>query len=255
MRAARATLGAAMAEAWSNQTAFWTQVTAMLANGLAWVVFWILFFARVGVLRGWDTHDVLLLQASLTTAGGLSLGLFGNARRIGALAVEGGLDAVLALPVPPLAHVLVRRFEAVHVGDLVFGITLFAVIGDPTPARVLLFLAASIAGATVITGFLVATGSLAFFIGRSESGDLGFHTLLMMAAYPADVFTGFARTLAYGLVPAAFVATVPSTLVRTGDPRLAVALVTAAVLSATAGWLLFTLGLRRYTSGSVWTRA
>jgi ABC-2 type transport system permease protein len=255
VRAPLATLRAAGAEVWANRSAFWTQVIAMLVNDLVWVVFWALFFGRVGSVRGWDVGRVMILQAALTAAGGLGLGLFGNARHIATLATDGGLDAVLALPVPPLIHVLVRRIEAVHLGDLAFGLVLFGIVGRPTPARVALFAASVVAGAVVLIGFLVATGSLAFFAKRSEPGDLGLHAILLMASYPADVFTGPHRFLVYGLVPAAFVATVPATLVETSDPGLALALGIAALVSAFAGWALFTLGLRRYTSGSVWTRA
>ena len=70
----------------------------MAINDFVWVIFWVLFFDRVGTLGGWDRDSIILLQAVLTTAGGLSLGLFANARRIGTMAVGGDLDAVLALP-------------------------------------------------------------------------------------------------------------------------------------------------------------
>jgi len=42
----------------------------------------------VGTVRvtGWDRDSILVLQAVLTTAGGISLGLFANGRRIGAMA-------------------------------------------------------------------------------------------------------------------------------------------------------------------------
>ena len=46
---------------------FWFQVGIMAANDVAWVVFWVLFFRKVGTLKGWDTHKVLLLFAILTT--------------------------------------------------------------------------------------------------------------------------------------------------------------------------------------------
>jgi ABC-2 type transport system permease protein len=255
MRALVATLRSAGAEVRANRSSFWAQIATMIVNDLAWVVFWSLFFGGVGSLRGWDVERVLLLQAVYATAGGLSLGLFGNARRIGPMALDGGFDAVLALPVPPLAHVLVRRIEAVNLGDILFGVTMFVIVGHPSPGRAVTFAAVVVAGALVLTGFLVAAGSLAFFLGRSESGDLGFHSIMMMSAYPADIFSGVPRMLVYGLVPAAFVSTVPATLVDTADPRLALALAVAAVVSVGVGWATFTFGLRRYTSGSIWTRA
>jgi ABC-2 type transport system permease protein len=254
-RALAATVRAGFAEAWANRSGFWTQVIAMAVNDLAWVVFWILFFRRVGSIHGWDTERVLILQAVLTTGGGLVLGLFGNARRIGRLAVEGGIDAALALPVPTLAYLLVRRIDTTNLGDILFGVTLFAVACHPTPTRTATYAVLSLCAALLLTGFLVATGSLAFFAGRNEAGELGFHAMLMFAAYPTDVFTGAAKLVLYTAIPAAFVATVPARLVDDFDPSTALAMVGVSLTFAMAGWALFTLGLRRYTSGAVWTRA
>jgi len=255
MRAVLATMRAAAAESWANRQAFWVQVLVMVVNDLAWVGFWLLFFDRVGTVRGWDADRVLLLFAVLTTSAGLVLGFLANARSVGRLAADGELDAVLALPVPPLAYLLVRRIETTNLGDVVFGILLFAVAGTPTLERTALYIAGSLAGAVLLTGFLVATGSLAFFGGRRETGEFGLHAMLLLASYPADIFTGASKAVLYTAVPAAFVAAVPSTLVDDFDAGTALALAAAAAFFATAGWTLFTLGLRRYTSGSLWTRA
>lgn len=255
MRALAATLRAALQEAAGNRRALVTQMTVMILNDGGWIVFWALFFNRVGEMRGWDLDGLILLQSVLTAAGGISLGIFANARRIGVLAVEGGLDSVLTLPVPALGHVLLRRVEPVNLGDLVFGVTLFAVAGHPTPARAATWVAVVLASATLLTGFLVLTGSLAFFAGRSEGGELGFHAMLLLGSYPVDIFAGAAKLALYTVVPAAFVSTVPARLIVDADAGQALALGAAAVIAATAGWLTFTIGLRRYTSGAVWARA
>jgi ABC-2 type transport system permease protein len=219
------------------------------------VGFWVLFFDRVGAIRGWDVDRVLLLWAVLTTSAGLTLGLLSNARRIGQYATGGELDAVLALPVPPLAYLLVRRIETTNLGDFLFGIILFAVTGTPTLERTAIYVVCVVSGSVLLTGFLVATGSLAFFGGRGEAGDFGLHAILLLSSYPADIFTGMAKALLYTAVPAAFVSAVPSTLIDDFDPTKAAAMLGAAAFFAVLGWALFTLGLRRYTSGSVWTRA
>jgi ABC-2 type transport system permease protein len=255
VRAVAATARAAFAEAIGNRSALWTQVVAMVVNDCAWVAFWLLFFDRVGDVRGWDASRVLLLFAILTTSAGLVLGFLSNARRIGQLAADGGLDAVLALPVSPLACLLVRRIDATNLGDLAFGLVLFALGGEPSPGRVAVYVAGVVAGAVLLTGFLVAAGSVAFFAGRGEAGDLGLHAILLLAGYPADIFTGAPKALLYTAVPAAFVAAVPATLVDEFDAATAAVLAAVAALFAVAGWAAFTLGLRRYTSGSLWTRA
>lgn len=250
-----ATLRAALAEAWANRRGFWTQVLAMVVNDIVWVAFWVLFFRRVGTIRGWDTSKLMLLMAVLTTSAGLVLGVLGNAKRIGRLAMDGDLDAALALPVPTLPYMLVRRIDTTNLGDIAFGLVLFAVAGHPTPARVAIFVLGVVTAATLLTGFLVALGSLAFFAGRNEAGELGFHAMLMFSNYPVDVFSGAAKALLYTVVPAAFVGSVPARLIDDFDVRLALTIVAVAVGFAAAGWALFTVGLRRYTSGAVWTRA
>ena len=255
MRGLWATLRNAFAEAAAKPAALVSQMLVMAANDFVWVIFWVLFFDRVGDIGGWDRDRILILQAVLTAAGGISLGVFANARRIGMMAVGGELDAVLSLPVPPLPHVLVRRIEPINMGDLAFGVVLFAVVGHPTPTRTAIFVLVVLASAILLTSFLVLTGALAFFLGRSESGELGFHAMLLLGAYPVDVFAGTVKILLFTVVPAAFVAAVPARLIDDFDVGRAMQLVSVSAIFAIAAAMTFTLGLRRYTSGSVWTRA
>ena len=255
MRALVSTARNALAEAASNRAALGSSMIIMIVNDIVWVAFWYLFFRGVGSLHGWDAHRVLLLLSVITSAAGISLGVLANARRIGVMAVEGELDAVLTLPIPPLAYVLLRRVEPVNIGDLAFGLVLFAVAGHPTPGRVAVFALVVLLSATLLTGFLVLTGSLAFFAGRSEGGDLGFQAMVLLGSYPVDVFAGAAKVILYSVVPAAFVSSVPAKLIDSFDVSVAARLAAVAATFAVAGWATFTVGLRRYTSGSVWTRA
>ncbi len=211
-----------------------TQMIVMMINDFAWVIFWVLFFDRVGTLGGWDRDSIIVLQAVLTTAGGLSLGLLANGRRIGAMAVGGDLDAVLALP-----------------GVAAAASCSCAASSRSTSATSPSASASSSSRATprrrarsrscswcwrrprCSPAFLVLTGALAFFIGRSESGELGFHSMLLLGAYPVDLFAGAIRVMLFTVVPAALIAAVPAGLIGEFDVGRALALVvTAAVFAA-----------------------
>ena len=255
MRGLVATARGALLEAAANRGSLAAQMAVMIVNDGVWIVFWSLFFRSVGTFGGWDIDGIILLQAVLTAAGGIVLGFLANVRRVGTMALDGGLDPILTLPVPPLAHLLLRRVEPTNLGDLLFGFTLFFVAGHPTPSRTAVFLAVVVASAALVTGFLVLTGSLAFFVGRSEGGELGFHAVLLLSAYPVDVFAGTAKLVLYTVVPAAFVATIPARLVTDVDAGHVLGLIAASSTMALAGWLAFRAGLRRYTSGNVWIRA
>lgn len=250
-----ATLRSAIAEASSNRRALIFQMGVMIVNDVAWIGFWVLFFGKAGTVHGWDTSRIVLLQSVLTTAGGLTLGVLSNARHLSALALDGRLDAVLSLPVHPLGHLLVRRLEPTNLGDVVFGVVLFAVAGHPTPGRTVVFVGVSLASVVLLTSFLVLTGSLSFFAGRSDGGELGFNAILLLGNYPLDLFGGAARVMLYTVIPAAFVATVPAQLIIRFDAGRAAILGGVTATFAIAALTVFNAGLRRYASGSTWTRA
>ena len=251
-----ATLKTALLEAWTNRKSFWFQVTIMVVNDLAFVAFWFLFFSKVGEVRGWDRQSVLLLLSIFATVTGLSLGLTANARRVGEIVADGELDAVLPLPVEPLAYLLVKRVDTALLGDLLFGPTLFVVFGQPTWERTGLFLLGSICGAVVLVSFLVILGSLTFFVGgRGEPAELGFQAILILAAYPLEIFGGLTKLVVFTAIPAAFVSGLPTHLVDDFTWEKTLALVGVAAIFAISATMVFTLGLRRYRSGALWTRA
>jgi ABC-2 type transport system permease protein len=247
-----AAMRSAFADAAARRSAFWAQVSAMVVNDVAWVAFWFLFFHQVGSVRGWDTDRVLLLLAVLTTSAGLVLGLFSNARRLPTLVEDGSLDEVLSLPVTPLPHLLVRRVDVVNLGDVAFGIVLFLVAGHPSPQRTLVFVAGVLASAVLLTGFLVLVGCLTFVGTHGRVTDLGLEAVLLLSSYPADVFTGATKALLYSAIPAAFVSAVPARLVDDFDLGDAALLLLVAAVFAVLGSVAFSLGLRRYSSGSAW---
>jgi ABC-2 type transport system permease protein len=255
MTAIMATLRAAVADAIANRGSFWFQVSLMIANDVTWVLFWVLFFNRVGHVKGWAVQDVIVLFSILLVSAGVSLGVFANCRRIGQLAADGALDETLVLPVSPLPYLLSRRIDAANVGDLLFGPVLFAVAGHPTPQRAALFVLGSVAGSLVLIGFLVACGALTMFVGgRGEQADLGFNAILIFASYPLDLFGGATKVLLFTAVPAAFVTGIPARLVRNFDAPSALLLIAVSLFFALLGWGVFQLGLRRYSSGSIWAR-
>ncbi len=243
----------AWAEAWANRRSFWLQVGIMVVNDIVWVAFWVLFFNRIGELRGWDVEAVLILLSVITSSAGIVLGLFANCRAIPGLAASGGLDSALALPTSTLPHLLCRRVETSNVGDVVFGIALFLAVGNPTPQRLAAFAFGVACSTLIVVGFIVAVSSTAFFFGRSEAGDLGFQSLILTSTYPIDVFSGTAKVLLYTALPAGFVSTTPARLIDDFDGRWALGLVVVAAAVFSAGWAVFSLGLRRYTSGAAWT--
>lgn len=247
-----ATFSAAVAEALANRRGLTMKVTVMITNDLAWVGFWYLFFAEVGMVRGWDTSLVLVLFSVLTTTAGIVLGVFHNVRNIAALVADGGLDATLSLPVPTLPHLLSRRVDPINIGDVIFGVVLFAVAARPGPAEIGWFILTVTLAAILLGSFIVLLGSLSFFTGRNEAGELGMNALIVLASYPVDMFNGIVKGVLYTALPAGFVAAVPARVITDPDPSLLAALAALSLGFALSATIVFYRGLRRYSSGTAW---
>ncbi len=250
-----ATMRSAVLEATSNKRALIFQLVVMILNDLAWIGFWTIFFRRTGDVRGWNMDKVILLWTVLTTAGGLVLGLLANTRNIATLAMNGGLDSVLTLPVHPLPNLLVRRVEPTNFGDVIFGMTLFAFAGHPTPIRVLTFTLCVIGSTIILASFLILVSSLSFYTGRTDGAELGFNSILLVSAYPIDIFSGALKTAFFTLIPAAFIASVPAGLINHFNLTVAAEFLVAAIVFAFLATATFHSALRHYTSASSWTRA
>lgn len=247
------TLVGAWLECVSFRAAFWAGIAAMTLNNLVWLLVWAFFFDEVGTVRGWDGDRIRLLLAVLATSAGIVLGLFNNSRRLTELAADGALDAALTLPVPTLGYLLCRVVSPVSLGDLFFGIVLFALIGDPDPARIVMFVAAVAGSAGVLIGFLVLVGAIGIRYHSRFVSEQGFQAITLFSFYPVDVFGPKARFLLYVVVPAGFVTAVPTRLLDRFDPGLLALEAVAATVMVAVGSVAFRRSLRAYTSGAGWT--
>jgi viologen exporter family transport system permease protein len=237
------------------RASFFGQVISMMLNDAMWVGFWWIYFTRFQVLQGgWRIEDVLALWAVTAVAFAFSVGFFGNSLRIAEIVSQGGLDYYLVLPKNVLLHVLVSRMDISAWGDLLFGTGVFVVFLQPTPDRILLFLAMSVCGAAVFLAFNIFWQSLAFWLGNAEGlASQLFGALITFSTYPPTLFRGFVKGLLFTAIPATFLSHVPVQLLRQLDPAWLIAEIAFAAGALTFSVAFFYRGLRRYESGNLMT--
>jgi ABC-2 type transport system permease protein len=234
------------------RASFISQIVGMMLNDAIWIFFWFVFFARFKVVKGWEFEDVLMLWAILTVAYGIATGICGNALRLSRIIAEGGLDFFLGLPRNVLVSVLVARLNISALGDLLFGLILWAFVGTFTPGAIALYLFVTLAAASIIVSWFVLVNSLAFFIGSSENLSMQMlNALLSFATYPFSIFTGPVRFLLFTLIPAAFIGYMPVMILKETNWLYILALAGFAVLLAGIARFVFFYGLRRYESGNL----
>jgi ABC-2 type transport system permease protein len=230
---------------------FISQALGMVINDAIYFVFWLLFFDRFKVVRGWGMSDMVLLFAIITTGYGLAFVLFGNAHNLAELIAQGRLDYYLALPRDVLLHVLASRSILSAWGDLTFGILAYVFTGRFSLPEIAVWLIASLCSGAVLVSSFAIFGCLSFWLGNATALAVqAQNAILTLALYPRDIFEGAVRFIMLTIIPAAFVGAIPLDVVRKLDWTALLGLIAFAMGITLLMRLVFYTGLRRYESGS-----
>ena len=257
MKTARLVLGYLrhnLMSAMAYRGAFALQVVGMVLNDAMLLFFWWVLFDRLPSLRGWDLAGVMTLYGVVAFGFGAANVVCGNAFLVARVIACGDLDYYLALPADPLVHLLVSRMSLSAWGDMLFGLAVFLVAAPGRWASLPLFLLLGLLAGLVLVAFSVLVGSLAFWVGNADNlATQAINAMITFGLYPVEIFPGAIRVLLYTLIPAAFIGSIPATLVADfrWEQLALLAGFTAGITLAARG--LFRWGLRRYESGNLVT--
>ena len=231
--------------------AFLSQAIGMMLNDFMYFVIWIIFFDRFQDVRGWGLNDMYLTYGVLASAFGLVSLLFGNAFNLSEIISKGRLDYYLSLPRPVLLHTVASRMIASGIGDFSYGFLSYALSGYFTWDGLLRFVLAVVLAATVFAAFLILIQSLAFWLGMmSNFSALALNAILTFGIYPTTLFDSYAKLILLTLIPAALMGAIPAEFIRAFTWQTLAQLLVGAIAFLLIAVAVFTLGLRRYESGS-----
>ncbi len=231
----------------SRRASFWIQLVLMVVNDLVWIVFWLLVFSHRDSIRGWERDEVLVLYAIIATAFGLGVGLFYGTRRLGDRIRRRELDPYLVQPRPVVLRVLFEKIHPPMLGDVAFGPVLFALAGPATIAAWGRFVLVAVLAAAIVVAFVLAWESLSFWLesGREVAG-VAFTSMIVLATYPAAIYSGVVKLVVFTALPAAFIGSIPAEVVLDPSWTLLGALAGAAAAAWAIALATFHAGLRRY---------
>jgi len=233
------------------RAAFLTQVVGMILNDALYFLFWVVFFDRFKDIRGWALNDMILVFAIVAAGFGLADYLFGNVTNLAEIISKGQMDYYLSLPQPVLLHTLASHSVVSGMGDFVYGILTFALIGRLDLAAWGRYGLAVLLAALIFVAFLTLVQSLAFWLGSASLlSRQAVNAMLTFSIYPTTLFDGSARFILFTIIPAGFVGAVPAEFVRSVSwVSLGQVCLAAGVVTALCVWVFYS-GLKRYESGS-----
>ena len=234
------------------RAAFFSEAMAMFINDAFWVVFWMVFFARFPVLRGWTLEDILTVWAIASAGFGIANAVMGNGWNLATIIANGQLDMWMLHPRAVLPHLLLGKTIATAWGDAVFGYVVYLAFVRPDPARFALFVALSISVAALFVGFSVASASLSFYVGNAGAlAEQWRMAMLTFSTYPQTLFDGVVKVVLFTAVPAAFASYLPVLALRSLSLWDAVLAMIGSAAVVLIGVVMFYIGLRRYESGNL----
>jgi len=189
----------------------------LVFSTVGFVFIWVVL-GRFEAIGGWTLAEVALLYGMRLTSHGLWTVNFSRLYAIDRLVRDGEFDRMLIRPMPMLAQLMYSQFRIATLGDLlggvvILGIALTQVTIDWSGSKVLL-LAGALAGGAMLDGaFQLGPAAMTFRTLQSMPVRGLFDDIFgRFSGYPTSIFDRGARFLLLWIVPVAFVAWVPATV-------------------------------------------
>ena len=169
----------------------------------------------------------------------------------------GTMDFVLTKPVPSLFYVSARYLSLDELGSLfgafgVLGYSVWLLKLSPSPAQVVAWMVLVLLGLLTLYSIQLLLMTLSFWLIRLDNLSALTDTVVFVARYPPDIFPALLRFFTSYVIPLAFVAAIPASVLlgkRAMVPSLLLSFaVTASFLTLAAYFWGF--ATRAYTSAS-----
>ncbi len=241
-----------LSAAMEYRASFITQVLGMLLNNTFFIFFWWIVFQNTGSIGSYSFKDVMTIWGITASAFGFSFILFGNARNITNLIIQGGMDVYLLQPKNVLVNVICSGTSVSAWGDLLYGFILFFAVYGLNPRQLLLFLLFTVTGGIFFTSVLISVHSLTFHIGNATGiANSVFEFLLNFTLYPEDIFKGYVKFFVYSAIPAGFITFLPLKVMKFMDLKVLPLVLAACAVYFAIAWFIFFKGLKKYESGNL----
>lgn len=234
-----------------NKVAFATSVIMMIFNNATFIIQWLTIFAIRETVGGYRLNDVMLFWAIASGAYGLAHILFNGVNKIPEYIEEGKLDAFLTTPKNPLCYVVTSSTEPSAWGDLLYGY-IALIIFNFSIKNILLYSILIIFGALIYASIICIFNTLTFvFYKSSELTGVITSALLNSSLYPDVIFARAVKIIFFTIVPSGFACWIPVYLIMNFNLGYVFILIAATIIFVSLAFILFNLGLKRYSSSNL----
>ncbi len=236
---------------------FLMSVVGMMLNNVAFIIIWVFFVERVGVIGGWTAADIIGLQGFMSLAYGVAYSASAGLAHLPNYVASGAFDRYLLSPKHVLLRVATSTFHSSAVGDLLFGSICLALYGYLAgvglPGMVVL-VAVALLAVTLFLSFAVGAFATSFFFHNPHAvPDILLEGFITPSLFHGGAFQGATRFVFTFIIPSLLIGTLPVEAVKhAGWENLGI-LVIFVPLWFLGAVLFFNRAVRHYESANTAT--
>jgi len=240
-------------EEYSLKKSFYIKIFGMIFNNAAFLTIFYLLFNKVGEIKGWSINDFLLLHSIVLISFGIYGILFSGISELSYSIYNGKLDNQICQPKNILIKLSIKTNMS-SLGDIITGVIVFFLSGYYSIGNLFLLIIFILNSTIIFYAFSLIAHSLAFFFGPiyEISRQIQF-TLLAFCTYPGSIYKGFSKILIFTIIPAGFLAIMPTEIIMNNEYSNIFYLFLSSSLFLLLSIKIFYFGLRKYESGNVFT--
>ena len=252
--------GAAIRARAQYRLTFALDFAAQLVAGVSEFLAILVIFGHLQRLGGWSLTEVAFLYGMAGISFALTDLWVGYLDNLGQMIRVGTFDVVLVRPISSLLQVVAGDFAIRRLARLAqaAAVLAYAVVNLHivwSAAKLGMLLAALCSGVAIFSGVWIAGSAVAFWTTNIQEVVNSFtYGGSFLTSYPINIFGAWTRRFLAFVVPMAFVAYYPSLFILdkpdavVGQPSLAFASPLVALLTVTAGAMIWRSGVRHYRS-------
>lgn len=234
---------------------FATEVASgLLFQSMGFVFVWAIL-ARFETLGGWSLGEVAVLYGLRLSAHGIWVLMFSQLYRFDGIVREGEYDRFLIRPVPAIFQLMFTSVRVTVIGDFIGGLVILGAALSRaqiewTPALVVFLIASVLLGSLIDGAFQLGPAGLAFRFLDTLPIRITFDDIFSrFGGYPVSIFGQVAQWAFTSILPIAFMAYIPASVLLGRTSELIVP-AWLAWMSPVVCVVAFAIGLRFFLGQS-----
>jgi len=245
---------AAMMQLFEYRVNMFSATLATYSYNIVSLIFLNVLFENIESIAGWGRYEIILLWGVTELVLGLYWAFFASVERVSEMIRDGRLDQFLLRPIDALFDISTQKvglFETAPLLVLSLGIITFAWVQLHLRFGINTLIFPTLVFTSVAITALVSLSIslLTFWLADTRNIERLYERMIEFARYPIGIYPEKLRFIFTTFIPVAILAYVPAYALLYGlTTKLVLYQVVALVLFSTAVKVLWTQGLKRYTS-------